>query len=295
MIEDVLPGEPEGFSLYGEPLYRQPIGAGTQEKLVELFNQALADYKADPSDPDKTVWLGRRTAYLGRYRDAIAVYSLGLDRHPENPKLYRHRGHRFLTLRMIDRALEDFTKAATLMVLAPDMVEPDGMPNPLGQPVSTLYFNVYYHLALSYYLKGMLEEALEAYRLCMTVSDIDDKYVATAHWTYMTLRLLGRKEEADKLLDRVQPEMDIIENQNYHQCLLMYKGLNDVETLLEEARGQGTLGMVTTGYGIANWYKYNGEPDKAASVLREILSIDTWAGFGYIAAEADLKRMGLRK
>jgi hypothetical protein len=62
----------------------------------------------------------------------------------------------------------------------------------------------------------------------------------------------------------------------------------------EAARGQGALGLVTTGYGVANWYSYNGLKEKAAGVLREMLSLEGWTGFGYIAAEADLKRMGLR-
>ena len=66
------------------------------------------------------------------------------------------------------------------------------------------------------------------------------------------------------------------------------------EELMEKARGQGALGLVTTGYGVANWYSYNGLKEKAAEILREILSLDGWAGFGYIAAEADLKRMGLK-
>jgi len=107
------------------------------------------------------------------------------------------------------------------------------------------------------------------------------------------MRLLGRDEEAEALLGRVSAEMDIIENHNYHDCLLMYKGETSPEELMEKARGQGALGLVTTGYGVANWYSYNGLKEKAAVILREILSLEGWAGFGYIAAEADLKRMGL--
>jgi len=33
--------------------------------------------------------------------------------------------------------------------------------------------------------------------------------------------------------------------------------------------------------------------EKAAGILREMLSLEGWPGFGYMAAEADLKRMGL--
>jgi len=69
--------------------------------------------------------------------------------------------------------------------------------------------------------------------------------------------------------------------------------MNTPEAVMAEAREQGALGLVTTGYGVANWYRYNGEEERAAGILREIVALEGWAGFGYIAAEADLKRMGL--
>ncbi len=293
MTQSVLPGVPEAFSLFGRPLYRVPLPPEALDQQELLYEKALNDWRGNPEDPERIIWLGRRTAYLGRYMESLAIYSMGIEKHPGYAKLYRHRGHRFITIRLFDRAINDFERAAELMVSSPDEVEPDGTPNPRGVPVSTLYFNVYYHLGLSRYLVGDLRGALKAYRMCMKVSDIDDKYVATAHWTYMTLRLLGRKAEAEKLLGRVDPGMDIIENTHYHKCLIMYRGENAPEALMKEAREQGALGLVTTGYGVANWYRYNGDEEKAAGILREITALEGWAGFGYIAAEADLKRMGL--
>jgi len=43
---------------------------------------------------------------LGRFREAIAVYSIGIDGHPEDSRLYRHRGHRFISIRLFERAVE---------------------------------------------------------------------------------------------------------------------------------------------------------------------------------------------
>lgn len=293
MNENILPGEPETFNLFGKPLYRTSLQNDTLEKQTQLYQKALKDWKKDPEDPDKIIWLGRRTAYLGRYREAASIYSIGIEKYPENPRLYRHRGHRFLSLRLFDRAIEDFQKAVELMVKFPDEIEPDGIPNPRGIPLSTLYFNVWYHLGLSYYIIGDFEKALKAYRECLKVSDIDDKFVAAAHWAYMTLRILDNVAEAEKLLEKVNTNMDIIENSHYHSCLLMYKGEKLPEALLEMAREQGALGLITTGYGVANYYNYNNLRDKAVEVLREIVALPGWAGFGYIAAEADLKRMNI--
>lgn len=291
MSDSDIPETPEAFSLFGEPLFRAPLRPEALEKQEALYAEALKRHRESPDDPDALIWLGRRTAYLGRYRDSIAIYSKGLLAHPEEPKLYRHRGHRYITLRRFDLAVGDFEKAAALIEGEPDEVEPDGMPNERNTPVSSLHFNIWYHLGLAYYLSGRFEDALRAYRACMEVSKIPDKAVATSHWLYMTLRLLGRENEAAEVLEPIREEMDVIENQNYHECLLMYKGQITSDSLLEKAREQGALGLVTIGYGVANWFSYNGEREKAEEVLREILDTGSWAGFGYIAAEADLKRL----
>jgi tetratricopeptide (TPR) repeat protein len=293
MVDVEVPGEAEAFSLFGEPLFRSPLRPETLEAQTELYEEALRVSEASPDDVDSLVWLGRRTAYLGRYREAAAVFSVGVERFPDEPKFLRHRGHRFISLRRFDLAIDDLARAAELVRGMPDEVEPDGMPNERGIPVSSLHFNIWYHLGLAHYLSGDLEGALEAYRECMSVSEIPDKRVATAHWLYMTLRRLGRVEEAEAALEGIDGEMDIIENQSYHDCLMMYLGATTPEAMLEEARGAGALGLVTTGYGVACWYLYSGLEEKGVVVLREILASGAWAGFGYIAAEADLHRLGL--
>ena len=287
-----LPGEPETFSLFGEPLFKTPLRPETMETQQKLYKEALKNWENDPEDPDNIIWLGRRTAYIGNFRESIAIYSMGIAKHPEDPRMYRHRGHRFITLRFLDQAIDDFEKAAELIKGKPDEIEPDGMPNERGVPVSSLHFNIWYHLGLAYYLNDDFENALRAYEMCMNASEIDDKVIATAHWYYMTLRRLGRKQEAEKVLERIDEDMDIIENHHYHKCLMMYKGENTPEDLMKEAREMGDLGLVTIGYGVANWYHYNGEIEEGTRILREIIDVVGWAGFGYIAAEADLYHMG---
>ena len=287
-----LPGEPETFSLFGEPLFKTPLRPETMETQQKLYNEARKNWEKDPDDPDNIIWLGRRTAYIGNFRESIAIYSMGIEKHPQDPRMYRHRGHRFISLRFFDQAINDFEKAAELIEGKPDEIEPDGMPNERGVPVSSLHFNIWYHLGLAYYLKADFEKALHAYEMCMKASEIDDKVIATAHWYYMTLRRLGRETEADNILEPITADMDVIENYHYHKCLMMYKGENTPEALMKEARDMGDLGLVTIGYGVANWYHYNGNIERATAILREIIGAVGWAGFGYIAAEADLYHLG---
>ncbi|KKK85243.1 hypothetical protein LCGC14_2775240, partial [marine sediment metagenome] len=68
-----------------------------------------------------------------------------------------------------------------------------------------------YHRGLAYYLSGRFEEALQAYRECLQVSNNPDALVATSYWLYMTLRYLGKETEANGVLESITSDMDIIE------------------------------------------------------------------------------------
>jgi cytochrome c-type biogenesis protein CcmH/NrfG len=80
---------PEGTSLLGKPLVSVPPAGEQKTRLEADLAKAQADYDRDPAAADATIWLGRRLAYLGRFRDAIDVYSKGIQRHPNEPRLYR--------------------------------------------------------------------------------------------------------------------------------------------------------------------------------------------------------------
>jgi tetratricopeptide (TPR) repeat protein len=279
--------EPEAVSLLGEPLHRPQLTDETRERLEAQLAEARADLEANPGDADAIIWVGRRLAYPGRYQEAVEVFSEGIRLHPEDARMYRHRGHRYITLRRLDDAIRDLERAAELTLGEPDEIEPDGMPNPYGIPTSTLQSNIWYHLALARYLKHDFEGALEAWRECMEVSTNNDMRVATADWLYMTLRRLGRDAEAVEVLEPFHADMEILENDAYHRRLLMYRGELTPEELLA-VDDQDPVQVATYGYGVANWYLYNGEEERAFQLFRRILEGTNWAAFGYIAAEAEL-------
>ncbi|HET8773816.1 MAG TPA: tetratricopeptide repeat protein [Thermoanaerobaculia bacterium] len=237
--------------------------------------------KREQEHADAIIWHGRRTAYLGNYQEAIDIFTDGAKRYPNDARMLRHRGHRWITLRRFDRAVADLTRAAELIRGKADEVEPDGLPNARNIPTSTLQSNIWYHLGLAHYLRGDFERALEAYRECMKVSKNPDGVVSTSHWLYMTLRRLGRPQEAEQVLDAISTDMDVIENQAYHKLLLMDRG----EIAPEEMAGDAT-----TQYGVGNWYLVNGQPERARPVFARIVAGKEWSAFGYIAAEADLHR-----
>lgn len=269
-----------------------PVSAESKRKMEKDLANAQAQLKSNPNDPDAIIWVGRRLAYLGRFTDAIATYSKGIEKFPSDARFYRHRGHRYITLREFVKAILDFEQAARLTSGRQDEVEPDGQPNARNIPTSTLQFNIWYHLGLAYYLAGDYEKALNAYRECLKVSKNPDSLSATSHWLYMTLRRLNRNDEAKALLDGITKEMDIIENDGYHRLLLMYKELVSREELeTETLKTAASPGSHSVLYGLGSWYLYNGRQSEAVEILRKITASEQWTSFGYIAAEADLKRI----
>jgi tetratricopeptide (TPR) repeat protein len=283
------PGVAEATSLAGAPLYRRNMPEATRARLDSNLQRARAAYEAAPDNADSIIWLGRRQAYLEQYQDAIATFSQGIEKHPTDPRLYRHRGHRYLTVREFDKAVADLQQAADLSRGVPNEVEPDGAPNARGIPTSTAQGNIYYHLALAHYLKGAYEPSLAAWQEAMRLATNDDTRVAVSDWMYMTLRRLGRDEEAKALLATITPALDVIENTAYHRRLLMYKGLVEPDSLLDPTSAD-ELQFVTQGYGVANWFMANGDSVRANELLDRVLSSGYWAAFGFIAAEADVAR-----
>lgn len=284
----------EAVSLFGQPLTAPALSPEARADREAKLAQARADLQARPDDPEALIWVGRRTAYLGRYREAIEIFGQGIAKLPQDARFLRHRGHRWITVRHFDRAAEDLEKAAQLIAGKPDEVEPDGLPNPYNIPTSTLQSNIWYHLGLAHYLQGDFAAALPAYRECLKVSNNPDMEVATRHWLYMTLRRLGREAEAAEVLAPVRADLKILENGAYHKLLLMYRGEISPEALLRPAEGGDAIDPATLGYGVGNWHLYNGRRAEAVRELQGVLATGQWAAFGYIAAEADLKRLGER-
>lgn len=287
-----LPAGVEAVSLLGRPLRTPELGDSLETARAADLAEARERLEADPASADALIWVGRRQAYLGRYREAIATFTRGIRLHPEDPRLYRHRGHRLITVRELERAAADLERAAALIEGTEDRVEPDGLPNARGVPTSTLHFNIWYHLGLARYLAGDFEGARDAYRRCLAVSRNPDARVAASHWLYTTLRRLRRPSEAAELLRPIHAGMDVIENHAYHRLLLLYRGEVDADSLWSEVTDDPSGAAI--GYGVAAWHLYEGRPDRAFDGFRRIVSGDGWAGFGYIAAEAELARARAR-
>ena len=272
------------------------LSTETRRDFETKLNEARELYEKDSKSAERIIWLGRRTAYLGRYKDSIKIFTEGIKQFPSDARLYRHRGHRFITLRCFDDAIADFETASKLIKGRPDEIEPDGLPNARNIPTSTLQSNIWYHLGLAYYLKGEFQRALNAYREAEKVSTNADMLVATTHWLYMTLRRLGNEDEARKTVAAIEDDLDVIENTDYYKLIKVYKGMRPAADLWKEInQPANNLSNATVGYGLGNWFLYNGERATATKTFQQITAGNQWASFGYIAAEIELNRQNKSK
>ena len=277
------------LSLTGGILPEKYLSDRTREIREEQLEKARLKYETQPDSLENIIWYGRRLAYLGRYNDAIRMYSVGLDLYPNSYKLLRHRGHRYITIRQFDKAIEDLQKAAFYARPVQNSIEPDGLPNRLNKPLSNDKFNIWYHLGIAFYLKGNYDKAISSFKQCMEYSDNEDLKVATTNWFYMTYKKIGNEAAATALLEPIHKRMNIIEYTSYHQLLLMHKEIYNVVTIMDYARSENNTIDPTLGYGVANYYSYSGSVDLAKDLFERILRHPAWDAFGYIAAEVDNK------
>ncbi len=186
-----LPEGPAAISMSGDSLYATP----PSEELIAKWAGHKKAFEEDPQNPDKLIWYGRFTAYAGDYQGAIELYSQGVAQFPEDPRFLRHRGHRYISIRKFDEAIEDLEKASQLIAGKANEIEPDGMPNAQNIPISTLHGNIWYHLGLAYYLKQDMPNASRAYTQCLNSTQNDDNVVSSTHWLYMIGRRMGKKKK----------------------------------------------------------------------------------------------------
>ena len=262
----------------------------TKNVFEKNLKIAYENFNQKPNS-DNLIWIGRRHAYLGNYEAAIDYFSKGISTYPLDARFYRHRGHRLITNRCFERAINDLKKAASLLIGKRNEIEPDGLPNTLNIPTSTLKGNIYYHLGLAYYFKSELKDSMQAFEKCIELSKNNDSYVAAANWLYVIYIQLNMFNEADKLLTTINNQMNLIENHSYLSILNLHK---DSSNLIETEKmifKEKNLNNITVAFGLGNFYLLKGETEKAYKIYNLITNSDQWSSFAYIGAEAMLKKL----
>lgn len=277
---------PVAISLTGERLHARPSPDPALQARLD------AELAAEPASVPRMVAAAREMRNAMRYDEEVALYTRALALAPDQWELYRFRGHRYLSLRRFADGLRDLDRAREL---APHD------------------FDVAYHRGLALYLLGRFAEAADEYQRCLRqatdrralamvgtpalagqrpcaeIATRDDTRVAIVEWAYRALRRAGRNDQARALLATIRPGLDVSVNTAYYQALLARQGAYPRADLLHPTPPSGRF--ETRAYGMAVDELLDGDRERALFLLRRVAEDAYWAGFGRIAAEADLARL----
>jgi tetratricopeptide (TPR) repeat protein len=278
--------EAEATSLHGDPLAVRPDTSGA----IAAADSALAE---DPTDIERIIASANTYASLWRFHDAIALYTQAIALAPKDARLYRQRGHRYISIRDFERAANDLDIASSL---------------------DSSRFDIEYHRGLAHYLLGHFDRAVEIYDRCTAaagsapgsrivtdsteqeipcsvIGSEDEARVAITEWHYRALRRVGRHVDASKLLETIRPDIKVVSNRAYRATLLFYRGgLTEPELLAAAARD--SIRFETIGAGLGTWKLAQGDTAGARAMFTRVLEDPHWPGFGYIAAEVEMRRLG---
>lgn len=248
--------------------YRAPGGAvyvsQADTGAVARAESALA---TDPGNVELILALGLAQAGIRRYREAIATFSNGIKIAPDNAVLYRWRGHRYLSVREFDRARADLERGLQLD------------PNCYG---------CLYHLGVVKFVAGDFAGAADAFQRGLPIAPNAGEKAGSIDWSWMSLMRAGKAAEARAVLDRNADSLPV-ENA-YTQRLRLYRGQTGPEQVLKPTEADD-VNIATLSFGLGNWYVIRGDTARAREWFGRAVTSAGWPAFGFIAAEAELRRM----
>lgn len=272
-----------------------------------------------PSLAERYIIAARLKGYLDKHDESVSLLTEALTNDPNNVFLLRFRGHRRISIRDYHGAVQDLKRAAGLLGTVEDgyelyqlEVEKDAVSLLLNRAeevreqhlplsrvadggsiyMSSLHTAVWYHLGVALYLQDKLVESLEPFQKAYESAFHPEGLIASLDWQYMIYKRLGEHDKADHVLEEYNSLKfsEEYSDPGYTNRMELYVGKLQAEDLLGRD-GDDTLMIATHGYGVGNWYLYNGERKKAVDTFRKVLDSGAPHAFGYMAAENALRRL----
>jgi tetratricopeptide (TPR) repeat protein len=249
--------------------YRSPAGMEYRSQPdTGAIARAEAALAADPRNVDRFVELGLAQSGVRQFREAIATFSRALAIWPNDPVLYRWRGHRYLSVREFDRALDDLTR---------------------GFALDSTNYGILYHLGVVRFARGDFAGAADAFARAQPRAPNAGELAGSTDWLWMALSRAGRGAEAQAMLDR-HPDSLPVANA-YAQRLRLYRGQIAPEQVLTPADTEGVQ-VATLSFGLGNWYLVRGDTARArVRFERSVAASGGWPAFGFIVSEIELRRL----
>lgn len=249
--------------------YRSPEGLEYRSLPdTDAIKAARAALSADPKSIARIIDLGVAESGARQFREAIATFTRGLEIEPDNALLLRWRGHRYLSVREFDRAFADLSRGSALD--------------------STIYGH-WYHLGIVQFVRGDFSAAAASFARAQPIAPDAGELAGSTDWLWMSLSRAGRGAEAKAMLDR-RPDNKPVTNA-YTRRLQLYRGEIGPEAVLTPA-DTDEVQIATLAFGLGNWHLLRGDKAQARTWFeRSVRAGGGWPGFGFIASEAELRRL----
>jgi tetratricopeptide (TPR) repeat protein len=229
--------------------------------------RAQAAAAAEPRNVERLIQLGIAQSGARQFREAIETFNRGLALAPNDPMLYRWRGHRHLSVREFDRAMADLSR---------------------GFRLDSTNYGILYHLGIVRFARGDFNGAADAFARAQPRAPEAGELAGSTDWLWMSLVRAGRTAEAKAMLDRRPDSLAI--NNAYARRLQLYRGQIGPDEVFTTA-DTADVAVATLSYGIGNWYLVKGDTARAKTWFERSIRSGGWPGFGFIVSEAELRRL----
>ncbi len=276
--------------MLGDTLWSVNLSAAEGQARVSQLADAKRRAGARRDDLNTQLLLGRRTASMGRLREAIDLYTGTIEADPTDARLFRRRGELLLLIRepnLAARDLERAVKRAREKDSKEFLEGPDGQLNGTGVLHSSLLL-----LGMTHYIRGDYRRAYPTLVAAAQSADDADGIATASLWLLFTLRRAGRLAEAGEIAKVIPADLPVVSRKAELRLLQAFAGTLSLDSLQRDLGGDGrseAAGLYL--YGLGSSLLARGRQAEAAEALDEVRQTASWASIIYLAAEADLARL----
>jgi len=250
--------------------YRAPSGTEYRaQNDTGPVARATAALAADPRNVSRIIALGVAQSGARQFREAIETFTRGLAIAPNDPMLYRWRGHRYLSVREFDRAAADLARGYTL---------------------DSTNYGILFHTGVLHFARGEFAQAARMFTKAQPRAPDGGELAGSTDWLWMSLARAGRLAEANAMVTRRPDSLPTAPGYAYAQRLKLYRGETAPNALITPA-DTADVQIATLSYGLGNWYMVRGDTTRARAAFERAVRSGGWPGFGFIVAEAELRRL----
>ena len=254
--------------------YRSPAGVEYRaQNDTGPIARATAALAADPRNPQKFIALAVAQSGVWQFREAIATLTKGLEIEPNNAMLLRWRGHRYISVREFAKARADLSR---------------------GFALDSTNYGILFHYGVLRFIDADFAGAAEMFARAQPRAPDGGERAGSTDWLWMSLSRAGKTAEADAMLARHPDSLPAPPGYAYVQRLKLYRGELTPTTLFGPA-DTANVQIATLSYGLGDWYMVHGDTVKAKAAFERAVATGGWPGFGFNVAEAELRRMHMKK